>query len=74
MLVSDSQKHYTLKYKKGLINDGLFKYTRNPNYLGEMALYTSFAVMIGDYRAYFIPILFWCTLFSLNMYKKEYSL
>lgn len=39
MLLSDSQKYYTLKYKKGLISDGMMKYTRNPNYLGEVMHY-----------------------------------
>ena len=39
MLLSDSQKYYTLKYKKGLISDGMMKYTRNPNYLGEVMIY-----------------------------------
>lgn len=33
--VSDAQKFYTLQNKKGLINEGLFKYTRNPNYLAR---------------------------------------
>jgi steroid 5-alpha reductase family enzyme len=39
MVASDAQKYYTLKYKKGLINEGMFYATRNPNYLGEMLLY-----------------------------------
>ena len=39
MIASDAQKYYTLRYKKGLISDGLFYATRNPNYLGEMMLY-----------------------------------
>jgi len=30
--VSDAQKHYTLKLQKGLIEEGLFSRTRNPNY------------------------------------------
>ena len=31
--------------KKGLIEDGLFEYTRNPNYLGEILIYLSFGVL-----------------------------
>ncbi len=45
MLVSDAQKYYTLKYKKGLISDGMFYATRNPNYLGEIMLYRIFYVL-----------------------------
>jgi len=53
MLASDAQKYFTLKYinyhrdpkapaKPFLINDGFCRYTRNPNYLGEMMLYFGF--------------------------------
>ncbi|CAD8131260.1 unnamed protein product [Paramecium sonneborni] len=35
MIVSDCQKYYTLKYKQGLIMEGMFKYGKNPNYTGE---------------------------------------
>ncbi len=45
MLVSDAQKYYTLKYKKGLISDGMFYATRNPNYLGEIMLYRIFNII-----------------------------
>ena len=52
MLVSDAQKYYTLQYKKGLITDGMFKYIRSPNYLGEVMIYSSYGlvanVFIGD--------------------------
>ena len=46
MMGADGQKHFTLKHKKGLISDGFFKYTRNPNYLGEMMLYSAFAILL----------------------------
>jgi protein-S-isoprenylcysteine O-methyltransferase Ste14 len=36
---SDIQKGIQLKFKKGLITDGFFATTRNPNYLGEIILY-----------------------------------
>ena len=52
MLLADSQKYYTLKYKKGLISDGLMKYTRNPNYLGEIMLYGAFVVLVNDMISY----------------------
>ena len=43
--VGDAQKFYTLRLQKGLIEDGLFARTRNPNYLGEILIYVSFAIM-----------------------------
>ena len=45
MLVSDCQKYFTLKYKKGLIQNGMFKYTRNPNYLGCLYIKAKFQCM-----------------------------
>jgi steroid 5-alpha reductase family enzyme len=41
--VSDAQKYYTLKLQKGLIEEGLFARTRNPNYPGEILIYTAYA-------------------------------
>jgi len=34
MVAADCQKNFTLKFKKGLITDGMFKHIRHPNYLG----------------------------------------
>jgi hypothetical protein len=42
--VSDAQKFFVLRLRKGLIQDGLFARTRNPNYLGEVLIYGGFAV------------------------------
>ena len=43
---SDTQKFYTLKYKKprALISEGLFARSRNINYLGEMMIYSGDAI------------------------------
>ena len=47
MMGSDLQKYYTMKYRPGkLINTGFFKLTRNPNYLGEVLIYNSFAIIV----------------------------
>jgi steroid 5-alpha reductase family enzyme len=74
MLISDCQKYYTLMYKKGLISTGMFKYTRNPNYFGEMMIYGSFAICVGNLKA-FLPLIFsWGILFSMNMLIKDISL
>jgi len=59
--------------KKGLITDGFFKRTRNPNFLGEMMIYLSFAVATGNPIAYYILIIDWCTIFSIFIFFKEMS-
>lgn len=74
MLLADSQKFYTLKYKKGLISDGLMKYTRNPNYLGEIMLYGSFVVLVNDMISYVCVMQVWFIVFTLRIYQKELSL
>ena len=40
---ADVQKYFVLRARKGLITDGLFSMSRNPNYLGEMFIYAAFA-------------------------------
>lgn len=74
MLLSDSQKYYTLKYKKGLISDGMMKYTRNPNYLGEIMIYGSFITLVNDWISYACVMQVWFIVFSLRMWEKERSL
>ncbi len=74
MLLADSQKFYTLKYKKGLISDGLMKYTRNPNYLGEIMIYGSFILLVNDAVSYACVMQVWVIVFSLRIMEKENSL
>lgn len=71
MLVSDCQKHFTLKYKKGLISEGMFYLNRNPNYFGEILLYASFAVLVGKWTPWIILGLVWSIVFNMNMYLKD---
>lgn len=70
MIVSDCQKYYTLKYKKGLITEGMFKYNRNPNYTGEMLLYGSFAILSGNLICYGILLTIWvCAFYGFTVNK-----
>ena len=71
MLLSDCQKYFTLKYKKGLISEGMFYANRNPNYFGEIMLYASFAVLVGKWTPWIILGLVWLVVFNLNMYLKD---
>lgn len=56
-----------------IIAEGFFKYTRNPNYLGEIMIYWSFANAVGTFWAYCIPASIWFSLFLINMLLKEES-
>uniref|UniRef100_A0A0G4GC52 Uncharacterized protein n=1 Tax=Chromera velia CCMP2878 TaxID=1169474 RepID=A0A0G4GC52_9ALVE len=60
--------------KKSLISDGWFSRCRNPNYLGEMLIYGSFAVLAQSWIAWGILGSIWGTLFLRNMWMKEVSL
>lgn len=71
--VSDAQKFYTLRLKKGLITDGLYKYSRNPNYLGEIFIYLAFS-MLSMHWLPFLVLACWCCFFIKNMLRKDQSL
>ncbi|CDW86579.1 duf1295 domain containing protein [Stylonychia lemnae] len=74
MLLSDSQKYHTLRFKKGLISDGMFKYTRNPNYFDEILVYGSFINLVNEKISYICVMQVWFLIFSLRMYLKDLSL
>ena len=69
MMASDSQKYFTLKYKKGLINEGWFKKIRNTNYLGEMMIYLTYAMISKSYISYFILIYIWTFFYPFKLYN-----
>ncbi|MDJ1184899.1 DUF1295 domain-containing protein [Roseofilum casamattae] len=71
---SDAQKYYTLKYKTGLITEGFFARCRNTNYLGEIAIYLAFAMLVMHWLPYAILGGFVASVFVPNMLKKDQSL
>ena len=71
---SDAQKYYTLKYKSGLITEGFFARCRNTNYLGEVFIYFSFALLVQHCLVFVILGLFVAVIFFPNMFKKDKSL
>lgn len=71
---SDAQKYYTLKYKPGLITEGFFARCRNTNYLGEMFIYISFAILAQHWLPFLILGGFFALIFIPNILKKDKSL
>ena len=71
---SDAQKYYTLKYKPGLITEGFFARSRNTNYLGEILIYFSFAMLAQHWLPFVILGLFISIMFIPNMLAKDKSL
>jgi len=74
MLTADAQKYYTLRVQKGLIKTGLFRYIRHPNYLGEMMIYGSFALLAWHWIPWAILAWVWLGYFSINIIMKERSM
>lgn len=74
MVGSDAQKFFVLKAKKGLITDGFFGRVRHPNYLGEMMLYASFAIVAGHWAPWLVLAWVWLAVFVPNMLAKEASM
>ena len=71
---SDAQKYFTLRIQKELIKDGFFKKIRNTNYLGEILIYLSFAILSMSYIPFAILALFFFIVFLPRMLKKDKSL
>ncbi len=72
--VSDAQKYYTLQYRPGLITEGFFGRCRNPNYLGEVLIYSGFALLSWHWLSFVILIGFWVGIFGPGMRQKDQSL
>ena len=86
MIATDVQKTTALKYyaelrkhdKEGYtgrtIDDMYCTLSRNFNFLGEIMLYTSFVVIVGDTKCYVIFLITWTLALGPPMIKKETSM
>ncbi len=74
MMTADCQKYFLLRTRPGLIDDGLFARVRHPNYLGEMMLYSAYALIVGHWIPWAVLLFVWSTLFSTNILLKEASM
>ena len=48
-----------------------FRYVRHPNYLGEMMIYGSFALMVWHWLPFAVLAWVWIGLFAVNIGLKE---
>ncbi len=74
MVAADAQKYFTLRERRALITDGMFRYVRHPNYLGEMMIYGSFALMVWHWLPVVVLTWVWLGVFAVNMRLKEASM
>lgn len=74
MIAADAQKYFTLKFQKGLITTGMHRHIRHPNYLGEMMIYGSLALMVWHWLPFLILLWVWVSVFAVNMVHKEASM
>lgn len=74
MIAADAQKFFTLRIQRGLITDGMHRWVRHPNYLGEMMIYGSFAMLVWHWFPLLVLAWVWLGLFAVNMVMKEASM
>jgi protein-S-isoprenylcysteine O-methyltransferase Ste14 len=72
---ADMQKHTSLRLRPGvLITEGLWSVVRNPNYLGELFIYTGFCALAMHPAPFLTLALFLFGYWLPNMRKKDHSL
>ncbi|MDZ4872639.1 MAG: hypothetical protein CLLPBCKN_002035 [Chroococcidiopsis cubana SAG 39.79] len=52
---ADVQKLTAKQYGAGLVQDGVWRFSRNINYFGDLLRYLSFSVVAGSLWAYLVP-------------------
>ena len=68
---SDMQKHTSLKLRPGgLITDGMFARSRNPNYFGELLIYAGFGLLAMHWLPVVI-LLTWVLFYWLPRMRKK---
>ena len=73
MIAADCQKYFSLKYRKGLMTEGVFAYTRNPNFLGEIMIYSAYALLAGHWLGYMV-LAYAVAYFYIRMLVKDASI
>jgi protein-S-isoprenylcysteine O-methyltransferase Ste14 len=73
MIGADAQKNAALAARPGLITTGFYARMRHPNYLGEMLIYASFALMVRHWIPWVILGFIWTFVFMTNIAAQEVS-
>jgi protein-S-isoprenylcysteine O-methyltransferase Ste14 len=73
MIAADCQKFFQLKYHRGLMTDGMFRYTRNPNFFGEIQIYLAYAMLAAHWLTWLV-FAYAVTYFYTRMLVKDGSI
>ncbi len=71
--IADVQKMTAKQYGAGLVSDGVWRFSRNINYFGDLLRYLSFSVVAGSIWAYIVPTLI-ATIYLQRIFQKEKSM
>lgn len=71
---SDMQKYTSLKLQPGLITEGLWSLSRNPNYFGELLIYLGFGLLALHWLPMVVLGLYFVLFWYPNMRRKDRSL
>ena len=70
---ADIQKMTAKQYGAGLVSDGIWRFSRNINYFGDLLRYISFSVVAGSIWAYIVPTLI-AMIYLQRIFQKEQSM
>ncbi|HBE20680.1 MAG TPA: steroid 5-alpha reductase [Cyanobacteria bacterium UBA11149] len=70
---ADIQKMTAKQYGVGLVKDGIWRFSRNINYFGDLLRYLSFSIVAGSIWAYLVPVLM-ALLYIQRIFQKEQSM
>jgi protein-S-isoprenylcysteine O-methyltransferase Ste14 len=70
---ADIQKLTAKQNGAGLVNDGIWRFSRNINYFGDLLRYLSFSVVAGSIWAYLVPVLIGL-IYLQRIFQKEESM